>query len=146
MTATGKRRVLLGRQVLDHQIVDRNGRLAGNVDDVLLSEPGDGSPPVVEAILSGRGALAHRLGGRLGRLADTLSRRLVPDVPGAGRIDLGDVTRITNQIEVARDAEDLATFAVEKAIRAALIERIPGSSRPGGEGGEDGDGGDGAAD
>jgi len=131
MTADRNDRVLLGRQVLDHQIVDRDDRLAGNVDDLELSEPGDGGRPVVEAILSGRGALAHRLGGRLGRFADTLSRRLLPDEEGEGRIELADVAEITDHVKVRVVADELVTFAVERAVRRAFIDRIPGSKREG---------------
>jgi hypothetical protein len=92
---------------------------------------------VVTAVLSGRGALAGRLRGRLGRLAGALSRRLVPDEPGAGgrdgggRIWFGDVSRIDDHVTVAADAHDLATGAVERALRTSVVERIPGSRRPG---------------
>jgi len=121
------RRLLLGYQLLDRQIIDRNARLAGKVDDLELTVPDDGGPPVVTAILSGRGALAERLGGRLGRAAVSLSRRLLPDEQGHERIWFGDVSAIDDHVEVAADAEDLATNAIEQAVRQTFIERIPGS-------------------
>ena len=145
-TSSG-RRLLLGRQLLDHQIVDRNGVLAGKVDDVELTLPdpddaaagaGAGPPrPVVTALLSGNGALANRLGGRIGRLAGALSRRLLPDHGDAdtpdhdGRIWFGDVTRLGNQVDIAADASDLATHAVEDALRRSFVDRLPGAREPG---------------
>ena len=135
-TGPAGRRVLLGRQLLDHQVVDAHGRLAGKVDDLELTLPDDaadpGGRPVVTAILSGRGALAQRLGGRLGRLAVVLSRRLLPDSTGDGRIPFRDVTSIDDgEVTIAGDAHDLATGAVEGALRRSVVERIPGSGRPG---------------
>jgi hypothetical protein len=121
--------VLLGRQVLDHQIIDRNDRLAGNVDDLELVPPDDDpdGPPVVTAILSGRGALAARMGGPLGRVACTLSERLLPGRRDGARIPLDDVTELSQVVRVDADAQDLATFAVERALRDNVIDRIPGS-------------------
>jgi hypothetical protein len=149
--APAGRRLLLGRQLLDRQIVDRHGRLAGKVDDVELTLPdvgtesggaraGDGGGlgrPVVTALLSGRQALADRLGGRLGRIARALSRRLLPDpgeagAPrGDGRIWFGDVATVGNHVEIAADATDLATHAVEEAVRETIIGRIPGAKEEG---------------
>src|ERR671923_285859 len=55
-----------GLQLLDRQLIDKDGRLAGKVDDLELELPEGGGPPVVTAILSGPGALSRRVGGRLG--------------------------------------------------------------------------------
>ncbi|HEX8804722.1 MAG TPA: hypothetical protein VF743_11020 [Acidimicrobiales bacterium] len=121
------RRVLLGLQLLDRQIVDREGRLAGKVDDVELTVPDDGGPPVVTALVSGRGALAVRLGGRLGRFAAVVARRLLPAQGEPGRIPLGDVSDIGDRVAVARDAAELPTHELEAAVRDHLIGRIPGA-------------------
>ncbi len=71
--------------LLDRQIVDPTGRLAGKVDDIELTDPeldgaGEVGPPVVTAVLSGPGALGPRLGGRLGSFVVGTWRRLHPDV------------------------------------------------------------------
>jgi sporulation protein YlmC with PRC-barrel domain len=122
------RRLLLGLQLLDRQIVDREGRLAGKVDDVELTTPEEGGPPIVTALVSGRGALARRLGGRMGRAAAALSRRLDPQQGEPGRIPLGDVSDIGNHVTVARDADELTVYTAERAVRDGIIGRIPGAS------------------
>jgi hypothetical protein len=115
-------------QLLDRQIVDRDGRLAGKVDDLEISVPDGGGPPVVTAILTGRGALADRLGGRLGRFASALSRRLVAgDRDRPGRVPVSRIADVGNHVTVSLDAEDLPTFAVEAAVRHGIVEHIPGS-------------------
>ena len=44
-----------GLHLLDHQIIDADGWMAGNVDDLELEADPGGGPPVVTAILSGAG-------------------------------------------------------------------------------------------
>src|SRR5205823_12906992 len=84
----------LGLELLDRQIVDRDGMLAGKVDDLELSFPEGGSgPPFVTAILAGPGALARRLGGRLGWWVESTYARLAED-PTPSRISFGVVKRI----------------------------------------------------
>jgi sporulation protein YlmC with PRC-barrel domain len=122
------RRLLLGLQLLDRQIVDREGRLAGKVDDVELTTPEEGGPPIVTALVSGRGALARRLGGRAGRLAAALSSRLDPQQGDPGRIPIRDVSDIGNHVTVGRDADELTVYTAERAVRDGIIGRIPGAS------------------
>ena len=122
------RRLLLGLQLLDRQIVDREGRLAGKVDDVELTTPDEGGPPIVTALVSGRGALARRLGGPVGRLAAVLARRLDPEQGDPGRIPLRDVSEIDNHVTVGRNADELTVYTAERAIREGIIGRIPGAS------------------
>ena len=52
--------VLLDKELLDHQLLDANGRRCGNVDDLELEESRDGDL-VVAAILSGPGLFRDRL-------------------------------------------------------------------------------------
>src|SRR3954469_6014971 len=66
MDSLPARSLQLQLQLVDHQMVDRDGRLCGNVDDLELEIPENGSTPYVSAILSGPAALAPRLEGRLG--------------------------------------------------------------------------------
>ena len=57
----------IGLHVLDHQLLDKNGRRCGNVDDLAI-EGGAGEVPEVVAILAGPGYWGPRAGW-IGRLA-----------------------------------------------------------------------------
>ena len=65
-----------GLHLLDRQLVDKDGRLAGKVDDLELTFPEGGGPPQVTAILAGPGALSRRIGGRFGSWLEAVANRL----------------------------------------------------------------------
>jgi hypothetical protein len=114
-------------QLLDRQIVDVEGRMAGKVDDldlVFSAEPG--SPPYAAAILTGPGALSHRIGGRLGAWLDSTQRRLSED-PRPPSIPFGVVKRLGNHLELTVRRTDLETMKFERWTRERIIGRIPGS-------------------
>ncbi|MGZ4152903.1 MAG: hypothetical protein ACXVQ0_00300 [Actinomycetota bacterium] len=113
--------------LLDRQIVDVNGELAGKVDDLELTfsdEPG--TPPYASAILTGPGALSHRIGGRIGVWIDQAHRRLSED-PRPPSISFGVVKRIDNHLELSVPREDLGTMRFDDWTREKVIERIPGN-------------------
>jgi sporulation protein YlmC with PRC-barrel domain len=124
----GSPRVLdLRLHLLDRQIIDADGRLLGKVDDLELSQKPDGAL-VVTALLCGPVALAPRLGGRLGRWVEAVSRRLSLDGdPAPRRIDLVHVTHIGSAVTVDVAAPDVVTPPLEQWLGAHLIRRIPGS-------------------
>jgi sporulation protein YlmC with PRC-barrel domain len=116
-----------GLQLLDRQIVDVEGRMAGKVDDLELAyatEPG--APPSVVAILAGPGALSHRLGGRLGLWLDSAQRRLADD-PAPAQISFGVVKRIGNHLELSVARDELGVMRFERWVRDRIIARIPGA-------------------
>src|SRR6266496_1573872 len=116
-----------GLRLLDRQLIDRDGCLVGNVDDLELTEPADG-PPRVTAILAGPGALAGRLGGRLGRWLEGVSNRLREgDEDRPARISFGLVTEIGSAVRLAGARADLETDRVERWVREHVIGRIPGA-------------------
>jgi sporulation protein YlmC with PRC-barrel domain len=125
------RELLLALQLLDRQIVGREGGLAGKVDDVEITVPDGGGPPVVTAVLTGRGALADRLGGRLGRAAAAVSRRLVVAGDRPGRVPMDRVSDIGDHVTVAMDAAEVPNHAVEAAVRDGIVGRIPGAKDAG---------------
>ena len=65
-----------GLHLLDRQLVDANGQLAGKVDDLELTPSEDGQALYVTAILSGAGALAARLAKRQGSWLESIANRL----------------------------------------------------------------------
>ena len=124
---TGRMRDL-ALHLLDRQIVDTDGRAVGNVDDVELLVPEDGSAPYVTALLTGPQALGPRLGGRLGSWlvfwSHALSRHS-DDEPG--RIGLELLTELGSKVTVARSRAELGVHENEDRARTYLIDRIPGA-------------------
>lgn len=124
--ATG-RRWSAGLELLDRQLVDPEGRLAGKVDDLQLELRVDG-PPIVTDILAGPGALARRIGGRLGAWIASVHARLHSGSGDPATISLGVVSRIDDHVTLAVSREDLATFEAEDWVRDHVIAKLPGSA------------------
>src|SRR3954471_12536677 len=68
----------LGRDVLDQQVVDRNGELMGKVDGVVI-EVRDGKPPRVARLVIGGGTAAHRVHAGFGAWLVRWRRRWGPE-------------------------------------------------------------------
>lgn len=116
--------------LLDRQILDVNGEAVGKVDDVELTEPPEGGPPVLTALLCGPTALGPRIGGRLGRWWTATGRRLRPvDDEYPNRIPISQVEcvdRTQVRLTVSRDVLDADRF--RDWTRDHIIGRIPGAS------------------
>ena len=123
----GGRRLDAALRLLDRQLVDRDGRLAGKVDDLELGEREDGTL-VVTAILTGPGALGPRLPGWFGRATLAVWRRLHGDVdPGPGRIPFDRVTEIGSAVHLTAARHELPTHALELWARNNVVEKLSGS-------------------
>ena len=113
--------------LLDRQLRDRGGVPCGKVDDLELERADDGTW-YVTAILTGPGALTARLGGtRLGawlRHADAVVNRRGAD---ATRVPIELAHHIGATVDLAVDAEQLASHAGELWVREHLVDRVPGS-------------------
>jgi hypothetical protein len=120
------RRIDLALNLLDRQIVDKDGLPAGNVDDVEFEWPLDGGSPYVSALLVGPGALSERLGGRLGRWISSVHARLAGD-PQPGRVGMGVVNKIANKVELTLSASQVGTYELQEWVRDNIIAKIPGS-------------------
>lgn len=116
--------------LLDRQLVDRDGILAGKVDDLELDHPADPDGlPIVTSILSGPGVLGHRMSPRvMGRLIDSWRQRH-PEYPGPARISFGVVKEIGTHVELTVPRSDLCVPRLEDRVRDRIIGRIPGSRR-----------------
>jgi hypothetical protein len=108
----------LGLGVLDHALVDSEGRRCGKVDDLELEGVRDGDPRVA-AILSGPSAWRGR--GRLGRLAAAVARGR------STRIAWEEVAGITSAVELRRGCSELRLGAGDDRA-GRLLDRVPGSS------------------
>ncbi|MDQ1722011.1 MAG: hypothetical protein QOI26_1745 [Pseudonocardiales bacterium] len=114
-------------QLLDRQVVDRDGRFVCKVDD-LEFEIDELGHPYVTAILVGPRALGPRLGGRLGRWVAAIGRRLSGgQSEQPPRIDFAQVTDIGSAITLARRHDELGVTPLEAWVDAHVIAPIPGS-------------------
>jgi hypothetical protein len=119
--------VWAGLELLDHQLVDRAGYLAGKVDDLELEIPDAGDLPVVTAVLSGAGALAAQIGGAAGRWLAAVERRVSADADGPARISFALVAGIDSSVHLRADREELDSNRAERWARDVLIAKIPGA-------------------
>jgi len=120
------RRLYGALHLLDRQIVDVDGCLAGKVDDVELERSADGESFHVVAILSGAGALGPRLGGRLGRFVAAVHGRLADErIPA--RVPFGVVSDLGNHVTVTLDREHLESNRLEAWTRDHVVDHFPGA-------------------
>lgn len=104
--------------ILDHQLLDCEGRRCGKVDDLELEGVRDGRPTVA-AIVTGPGGWRGR--GFAGRLTAALSRGRTVTIPW------DEVREVRSGVELRKTARELGLGRGDDRARA-WIERIPGSS------------------
>lgn len=120
--------LFVGRHLLDRQIVARNDEHVGKVDDVELSDGGDGGAPVLGALLTGQIAYGRRIGGRLGTWIETMAQRLRGNGdPEPRRIDASLLLDIDHSVELNVTTQEVPAGALEHWLRDHFIGRIPGS-------------------
>jgi sporulation protein YlmC with PRC-barrel domain len=110
----------IGLHVLDHQILDKDGRRCGNVDDLAI-EGGPGEKPEVVALLVGPGYWGQRAGW-LGRLAGWI---------GGGskvRVEWSEVAKVDSAVHLRSDATKLGLGRGDDRLRP-YVAKIPGAGR-----------------
>ena len=110
----------LGLGILDHQLLDSEGRRCGNVDDLAI-EGGPGEAPRVVALLVGPGYWGQRAGW-IGRLAGWIGggRRV--------RIPWEDVAEVSSHVKLRKRASELGLGRGDDLFRPYL-DKIPGADR-----------------
>lgn len=110
----------LVHDVLDKQLVDRNGVRMGRADG-LIAELREGELPRLVAIETGRAVMARRFGPRMLRLVSALF--------GAAcyRIPWNEVRNIGVDIELGIDSDDTPVHDWQRRLRARVIDRMPGA-------------------
>jgi sporulation protein YlmC with PRC-barrel domain len=110
----------IGLHVLDRQLLDKDGRRCGNVDDLAI-EGGAGEVPEVVAILAGPGYWAQRAGW-IGKVAGWIGggRRV--------RVDWKEVRKVDSAVELKRPASELGLGRGDDCLRP-YVDKIPGAGR-----------------
>jgi hypothetical protein len=116
--------------LLDRELIDCNGMPAGRVDDLELSDPAPGEPPVLTALLCGSTAFGPRLGGRPGTWWQAIGRRLRPVTDSyPNRIDAGLLDHVDRlEITLLAAREHLDSYRFRQWTEEKIIGRIPGST------------------
>jgi hypothetical protein len=109
----------LGLAVLDHQVLDCDGRRCGNVDDLAI-EGGPGEEAEVVAFFSGPGAWQGR--GLLGGLAARIGGR------GVVRVPWSQVAEVESHVRLKKTASEYGLGRGDDRVRR-WIERVPGANR-----------------
>jgi hypothetical protein len=127
MKALGAGTTLWVNEVIyDRLIVDRDGEHSGMIDDIELTDAGDGL--VWTAILSGPTALGPRIGGRLGLWWASVARRLRQGADGEpARVPVERIAQLDHRevrLDVAR--ADIGNGALRDWVLEKVITRIPG--------------------
>jgi sporulation protein YlmC with PRC-barrel domain len=123
----------LGRDVLDKQVVDRDGIKMGRVDGLVL-ELREGKPPRIEAIEMGGVVLAARIHPRLARWVDGWRRRFKVRRTAVYRAPWSSVLEITEQaIKLDVAAAETPNFAWERWLQEHVIAHIPAAAKGGQE-------------
>ena len=102
--------------ILDHQLVDGDGRNCGKVDDLEIAGLAGGSPEVVEIVVGGN---AWKTRGRLGRLAAKFSGNAV-------HVPWTEVDSVSSVVKLTRPAAELRLNRGDERW-AKLIRWLPGS-------------------
>jgi sporulation protein YlmC with PRC-barrel domain len=122
------RRLYAALDLLDRQLVDRNGKPCGKVDDIELQRDPETGRILVSAILAGPGVLATRLGRKgFGSWMERMVAQVAPShEPSPVRIPFGRVSDLGNRVTLAVEREDMATFATERWARDHVLRHLPG--------------------
>jgi hypothetical protein len=116
----------LARDVLDQNLVDRNDKLMGRIDGLVVLVDGDAQPRVDRFEL-GFVVLARRLHPRIEKWVNALRRWSVRK-EAVQVVPWSNVAEITQDyIKVTIDATETPAFAWERWLRDAIVSKIPGS-------------------
>ncbi len=122
----------IARDLLDNQVLDRENRKMGKVDDVVMVVR-RGRPPRLSAIELGMSTMLARIHPRLGSWALRFERRWGIAQHTPVRVEIDRVQKAGINVQVDVDATHTEVYAWEDWIRRVLIGRIPGHGSGGPE-------------
>jgi hypothetical protein len=121
----------LGKHVMDKALLDRTGRRAGTVDDLLLEVPDPAQPsaglPRVAAIMAGPLAAARTMPGPAEWIARQFYRLLGVRDPRPVALPWSLATRIDVVVHVDLDRDTAGLTVLSDAVARQVIRHLPGS-------------------
>jgi hypothetical protein len=120
----------LGTQIVDRGILDRDGRHAGKVDDLILEfddpsqDPAAAGPGVI-ALVTGPTAMSRNLSGPVRWFVRAIYRLIGIADPKPSEIAWENVKCIDVVVHLTVDREAAGWSAVGDAVNRRFIERLP---------------------
>jgi sporulation protein YlmC with PRC-barrel domain len=114
----------LVRDVLDKQLIDRDGKRMGKVDGLVLAIDADGRPRVVR-IECGFVVLAGRFARRLERIVRLIGQKFGVRKGRAMRIAWSKVKSVGIEVKVDLDAQDTDALAWENWLHRHVTRHLP---------------------
>lgn len=115
------------RDILDKQLIDRDGTSMGRADGVVL-EIRDGEQPVVDHLQLGAIVLARRLHPRAVRVVEWFRRRWPVRHEAVQVVRWPQIADITSHdIRLNLEVEKTPAFDWERWLRDHVVSKIPGS-------------------
>jgi hypothetical protein len=113
--------------VMDQTLIDTAGTRCGRVDDIVI-EDGFDRPPRVTTLLAGGGVKAQHLWPPLRTLVHMLHRIVGMHGPlKPVEVPWEAVDHLDRDVSLKRSAHELGLEAVNAAVAARIIGRIPGA-------------------
>lgn len=117
--------IALVRDLLDSQLVDRDGEPMGCVDGIVMTWSAN-VPPRITHLELGAETLAARLPRPVRNCVDWLVKRFrIRNEPY--RIEVGRIMHLGRNIQIDIDGARSGALASERWVRDHIIARIPGS-------------------
>jgi hypothetical protein len=126
---TAAKKLALMRDVLDKQLLDRDGKPVGRVDGIILVLGSSTTPPRVTQIEAGITTLAKRVQPRLADWCRSIARKWGLRRGRSVRIAWAKIELIEKELKLDLTAERSELLVWERWLRDHVIRRIPGGAR-----------------
>jgi sporulation protein YlmC with PRC-barrel domain len=118
--------VELGRDVLDQQVIDRDGMPMGRVDGIVLRIRQDRPPTIARLVVGGPTPL-RRISRGLARRVERWRRRWGPAEREGFEVPWRQVLKVGIDVKLDVEAERTPATAWERWVRDHIVSRIPGA-------------------
>jgi sporulation protein YlmC with PRC-barrel domain len=115
----------LVRDLLDKQLIDRDGRRMGKVDGIVI-HPRRGKPPRVVAVETGAAVLGARIHPAIGRRIERILRRLDRRAAEPARVPMEKILHRGLDVQLDVDARRTSALSMERWFAEKIVGRIPG--------------------